>query len=87
MSISYSLPIDIHWQVHTDFWQSACVSTVGTALQPYVKPEGYLNSNAKQLADIWYILIISYNMTDLDTSKRFCKAYPCTSKALSDGCL
>ena len=66
-------------QAHTYVRQATCVSTAGIALQPYIKPIGCLNSNPKQLVDIWYILILSYDLKDLKNfGKRFCKVYPCT---------
>ena len=48
-------------------WQA-----IGTELQPYTNPVGFLNSSPKYLADIWFILIVSYNLTDTlekDSSK------------------
>ena len=65
-------------QAHADVWQAVCVSTAGTTLQNYKKPAGYLNSNLKQLDGIWYVVILSYDLTDLrHFEKIFCKAHPC----------
>ena len=59
------LPMGIYWQAHANVWQAACAITAGTALQPYIKPVGCLYLNPKQLANIWYVLIVSYDLVDL----------------------
>ena len=43
----FPLAIGIYQQAHTNVWQAAYISPAGIALQPYINPAGWLNSNPK----------------------------------------
>ena len=64
------LAMGMCWQAHVDLWQASCFSISGTELQPYIKPSGFLNSNPKQFAHIWYVLRVSYDLAELRHLKR-----------------